>query len=133
MISTPPATAGVRAILPSQLRVGQAEHVAERRVVGGVAGRSLQVEPEAVAVEGHRLVEIGHDRTEVVARTDDEAGGAPGRFAAAPAAVCASAAAAEPSTIETSMIAADANPGPVVLRIDAFSSGETAYQTQRSG
>ena len=68
------AHAGGPADRPAQLRVGQAEHVAQRRVGVGVGRRALHVEAEPVAIEGERLVEVGDDRAEEVARADDEAG-----------------------------------------------------------
>ena len=57
---------------PAQLRVGQAEHVAQRRVGVGIGRRPLHVQAEAVAIERHCLLQVGRDRAEEVARPDDQ-------------------------------------------------------------
>ena len=52
---------------PAQRRVRQAEHVAQRFVLVGVARLALRLEPEPVAVERDGFVEVADDRAEEVA------------------------------------------------------------------
>ena len=66
--------------LLAQLRVGETEHGQQRRVARQIAGRSLRVETEPVAIERDRLLEVGRDGAEVIAHAHDEAGrSGPGR------------------------------------------------------
>jgi hypothetical protein len=59
---------------PANPRVRQAEHIAERRVLRGVAGSALHLEADC-AVERDRAVEVLDDRAEVVAGAENEACG----------------------------------------------------------